>query len=250
MLKQITLCAFAVLMFSTKAFASSYYRPENPSDSKEIVEIKVGDTYFRFPESFFTYTEDRLPIAHGSTHVRIYVPDFSPPPGVLRPDETDSTARSEWDGLHPSITVYIGANGKLDRDSYNNVLVYPLSEKVELKYYEPRFYTRKLLTPEGVREKLKPYMYKEPSSGWEENQKLAERLLINVRHFRGDTNAASDVGHETPPPLPPIVPMDVIEQGLSHKNQAIRSTAVKQLARHEGSPEVAERLYRIASKDK
>lgn len=84
------------LMIGHQAFACTPAPPrESYTNSKEIIEIKIGDTYFRFPSSFFYFPEDRLPIERDYVNIRVYPPDFKSPP-ELPPSGTYIKERQEW----------------------------------------------------------------------------------------------------------------------------------------------------------
>ena len=245
-LKQFTILIMLITtLIGKQAFACLPPPPhEDPTDSKEIVELKIGQTYFRFPESFFYDLPDRLPVVRDYVYIRVYLPDFTPPPEMPPVLWYKHEASIQWEKDHPYVSIYIGKR-KEDVNGYSDSTPkYPLNDDLEF------IFDRNILTPETVKEKLRPYMYTKPSVNWDKDQKLAEALhSINYRYVAPCILLVP--GEQAKPvPPPPLVPMDIIEQGLSHKNQAIRASALQQLSRHENSEEVANRLYSIASNDK
>lgn len=228
------------IMTATKAMALSIIREDYSNNSQEIVEVKIGDRYFRFPESFFYSPEDGLPIARDYIRIHVYLPDFKTPVDMPSEIRNSNDFASPWMEYHLSMSINIKEKGK-DVFLYSgNRNLHPLTKEVEIQNFGQD------VSIKEIKEKLGSYIFSIPSKDWEENQVLANSLFIKKEH---DDSSFCDKKQKVDSP-PPLAPLSVIEKGLVHKNLAMRAVATQQLARHQNFPEIAHKLYEIAKNDK
>lgn len=231
----------SVFWAASPALGCSVSQEEFPTHSNYMVEFKIGDQYFRFPESFFYHQAERLPGKRESVRIRVALPQFAAP-SVFPKAEPYTEERRNWDREHPSLGIVIRTPGKFPSVYYHDKPADPLTEVIEIQYDGDIS-----ITPSEIHRKLLGFMSETPSATWEENHTLAEKLT-SPRPISPVACGAMN-SEQKAPPSPPLIAMEIINRGLLSQSQAIRSLAVQQLARYENDVHVIDRLYEVAEKD-
>jgi hypothetical protein len=198
-----------------------------PTDSMEIITIKVGNAFFDIPAAYINDPYYRVPAERASFVLSI--------PCAAVDSCPQKSSRSIVSGTRPVISGYITTQSEIDLypHTYNDLTILPLVPGV--------LFAADLLKAETIGVSSNDLLRKElenikilqrkivtpPPITWEYDVSLARLIVQDVT--RPQCGTMSEEEENSYPPLKQV-PYEIVMEGLQNLNTEIRKTALQKVA--------------------